>query len=192
MGACKWSEIIKIKENFLNIIPMHCVSSYPLEAEMANFPKMQEIKKLFGNFGYSGHYSGIEDAIIAIVNGASYIEKHFTIDKNLLGRDNKFALLPEEFKKISEAYEILTNKDKYFNKRNLNGNSAINPNHIFQELFKNMHINSQNFSTNININNSISRVSQVSIVNGQRVEIISETINGVTRQRKIITPLKSA
>ena len=101
-------------------------------------------------------------------------------------------LAEEEFKKISEAYEILTNKDKYFNKRNLNGNSPMNTNHIFQELFKNMHINSQNFSTNININNSISRVSQVSIVNGQRVEIISETINGVTRQRKIITPLNNS
>ena len=106
LGACKWSEIIKIKENFLNIIPMHCVSSYPLEAKMANFPKMQKIKKLFNNFGYSGHYSGIEDAIIAIVNGATYIEKHFTTDKNLPGRDNKFALLPEEFKKISDFINI--------------------------------------------------------------------------------------
>ena len=102
LGACKWSEITKIKENFSNIIPMHCVSSYPLEARMANFPKMKEIKKLFNNFGYSGHYSGIEDAMIAIVMGAKYIEKHFTIDKNLPGRDNKFALLPEEFKKISD------------------------------------------------------------------------------------------
>lgn len=106
LGACKWSEINKIKENFSNIIPMHCVSSYPLEARMANFPKMKEIKKLFNNFGYSGHYSGIEDAIIAIVMGAKYIEKHFTIDKNLPGRDNKFALLPEELKKISDFIKI--------------------------------------------------------------------------------------
>ena len=106
LGACTWSEIIKIKENFFNIIPMHCVSSYPLEPNMANFPKMREIKKLFNNFGYSGHYSGIEDAIIAIAEGAHYIEKHFTIDKNLPGRDNKFALLPIDFKKISDFINI--------------------------------------------------------------------------------------
>ena len=96
LGACTWSEIIKIKENFFNIIPMHCVSSYPLEPNMANFPKMREIKKLFNNFGYSGHYSGIEDAIIAIAEGAHYIEKHFTIDRSLPGPDHRASLEPNE------------------------------------------------------------------------------------------------
>ena len=106
LGACKWSEVIKIKKNCSNVTPMHCVSAYPLEAKMTNFPKMNEIKKLFNNFGYSGHYSGIEDAIIAIVQGAIFIEKHFTTDRNLPGRDNKFALLPEEFRKISDFINI--------------------------------------------------------------------------------------
>jgi sialic acid synthase SpsE len=128
LGACKWSEVIKIKENFLNIIPMHCVSSYPLEPKMANFPKMQEIKKLFNNFGYSGHYSGIEDAIIAIVEGATYIEKHFTIDKNLPGRDNKFALLPEEFKKISDFINI-------FHEMNINRGLDVQESEL--DIFKN-------------------------------------------------------
>jgi sialic acid synthase SpsE len=128
LGACKWSEVTKIKENFLNIIPMHCVSSYPLEPKMANFPKMQEIKKLFNNFGYSGHYSGIEDALIAIVEGATYIEKHFTIDKNLPGRDNKFALLPEEFKKISDFINI-------FHEMNINRGLDVQESEL--DIFKN-------------------------------------------------------
>jgi len=103
-GAAKWKEIEKIlnlkkKEN---IILMHCISSYPLKAENVNFPRMEKLMKLSKETGYSGHFSGIEDAIIAISMGANYIEKHFTIDRNLPGRDNKFAILPEELKRICD------------------------------------------------------------------------------------------
>ena len=45
--------------------------------------------------------STIDDALLAISLGAIVVEKHFTTDNNLPGRDNKFALLPQEFKKIS-------------------------------------------------------------------------------------------
>ena len=38
-----------------------------------------------------------------MVKGAIFIEKHFTIDNNLPGRDNKFAILPTEFKKLSDT-----------------------------------------------------------------------------------------
>ena len=62
-----------------------------------NLNKFLYLKENFLNFGYSGHYEGVEDAIFALSIGATFIEKHFTIDKNLPGRDNKFALLPSEF-----------------------------------------------------------------------------------------------
>ena len=58
------------------------------------------LKKLSKVVGYSGHYTGIDDAISAICQGASYVEKHFTVDKELPGRDNKFALNPEKFKEL--------------------------------------------------------------------------------------------
>jgi sialic acid synthase SpsE len=35
-------------------------------------------------------------------NGAKFIEKHFTINKNLPGRDNKFALDPNELNTLSK------------------------------------------------------------------------------------------
>ena len=62
---------------------------------------MIELKKLCKNVGYSGHHESIEDSILAISMGATYIEKHFTIDRDLPGRDNKFAILPPEFKILS-------------------------------------------------------------------------------------------
>ena len=103
-GACKYNEVLKISKlkNFRSkAILMHCVSSYPLEAKNANFVKFNYLKKKFKNIGYSGHLSSIDDALLAISLGAIIVEKHFTTDNNLPGRDNKFALLPHEFKKIS-------------------------------------------------------------------------------------------
>ncbi len=102
-GAAKWSEverILKIK-NKNKLILMHCVSSYPCNLENINFPRLKKLKQISGEIGYSGHYSGVDDAVAAITLGATYIEKHFTIDKDLPGRDNKFAILPSDFNLIS-------------------------------------------------------------------------------------------
>lgn len=108
-GASKWIEIEKLKKlnkNY-NLILFHCVSSYPCLDENVNMPRMEELKKITNKVGYSGHYSGIDDAIIALCNGASYIEKHFTIDNDLPGRDNKFAILPDQFAKIKSFRDKL-------------------------------------------------------------------------------------
>jgi N,N'-diacetyllegionaminate synthase len=100
-GASKWSEILKLKKlNLKKLILLHCVSSYPCQPENVNILRMQKLKRIFPNVGYSGHYPGTYDAIIAICTGAHYVEKHFTIDKKLPGRDNKFALAPKEFKSL--------------------------------------------------------------------------------------------
>ena len=92
---------------------MHCVSSYPSEANMTNIPRIEKLKKLTSNIGFSGHYQGIDDAIIAISMGATYIEKHFTIDNDLPGRDNKFALLPKDLKRLSQFRDNFIEMKKY-------------------------------------------------------------------------------
>ena len=88
---------------------MHCVSSYPLEEMNVNFPKLIKIKSLHNKIGYSGHLHGISDAVAAISLGAKVVEKHFTIDNDLPGRDNKFALLPEDMKKICDYRDSFHN-----------------------------------------------------------------------------------
>lgn len=96
--------LINRYQNVENLNVMHCVSAYPLDIENVNMPKMLYLKEKFGNVGYSSHFTGAIDAIIACALGAEYVEKHFTTDNSLPGRDNKFALLPEDFKlMISEA-----------------------------------------------------------------------------------------
>ena len=59
-----------------------------------------------GSVGYSGHYQGIDDAIYAISKGATLIEKHFTTNNKLPGRDNKFALLPKDFKTLKNYCDL--------------------------------------------------------------------------------------
>ena len=99
-GALKKNELDNLKKfkDFSNLYVLHCVSSYPLDYNDFNIEKFFYIKKNFKNFGYSGHCEGIDDALFALSNGAVFIEKHFTVNQSLSGRDNKFAILPKDLK----------------------------------------------------------------------------------------------
>ena len=73
---------------------LHCVSSYPCPPEIVNLPRILALKELTENVGYSGHFFGVDDAIAAIGYDLRIVEKHFTLDRTLPGRDNKYAFLP--------------------------------------------------------------------------------------------------
>ena len=83
---------------------LHCNTEYPTPYEDVNLRAMQEIAGEFSvNVGYSDHTKGIEVPIAAVALGASVIEKHFTLDKNLPGPDHKASLEPEELKAMVSA-----------------------------------------------------------------------------------------
>lgn len=102
----KLDELIKRYSKNSQLEVMHCVSSYPLNSENVNLPKLIYLIEKFGKAGYSSHYTGITDAVVASGLGASIVEKHFTIDHDLPGRDNKFALLPDQFTKLISESKI--------------------------------------------------------------------------------------
>lgn len=80
---------------------LHCNTEYPTPFEDVNLRAMQEMKEVFGvSVGYSDHTVGIEAPIAASAMGASVIEKHFTLDKNMEGPDHKASLEPEELKQM--------------------------------------------------------------------------------------------
>ena len=72
---------------------------------------MLELMKIHDSVGYSDHIQGVESAKIAIGLGAEAIEKHFTIDNDLPGRDNKFAILPEH---LNDLNLFIQNREKMF------------------------------------------------------------------------------
>ena len=80
---------------------LHCVSVYPCDYSMANLGKMGKLFEFTENVGYSDHIEGVESAKIAIAMGATMIEKHFTTNRDLPGRDNKFAILPDELNDLT-------------------------------------------------------------------------------------------
>ena len=69
-----------------------------------NLKAMLTIGKEFDTaIGYSDHTLGIEVPIAAVALGASVIEKHFTLDKNMEGPDHKASLEPDELKAMVNA-----------------------------------------------------------------------------------------
>lgn len=84
-----------------NITVLHCNTEYPTPFKDVHLLAMLTIKKELGvKVGYSDHTSGIEVALAAVALGATVIEKHFTLDKNLKGPDHQASLDPEELSKM--------------------------------------------------------------------------------------------
>jgi sialic acid synthase SpsE len=83
-------------------IAMHCVSSYPLDASRANLDRITWLGNYADVVGYSDHTESLFIPAAAVLKGARVVEKHFTADKTLPGRDNKFALEQSEFATMVE------------------------------------------------------------------------------------------
>jgi N,N'-diacetyllegionaminate synthase len=81
-----------------NITVLHCNTEYPSPFEDVNLRAMSTIRNAFPGIavGYSDHTNGIEVPIAAVAMGASVIEKHFTLDRNLPGPDHRASLEPHE------------------------------------------------------------------------------------------------
>ena len=81
-----------------NITVLHCNTEYPTPFEDVNLRAMLTIQNAFPEIavGYSDHTIGIEVPIAAVAMGATVIEKHFTLDRNLPGPDHRASLEPLE------------------------------------------------------------------------------------------------
>jgi N,N'-diacetyllegionaminate synthase len=87
-----------------NITVLHCNTEYPTPMEDVNLRAMLSIKEAFGvTVGYSDHTLGTEVSVAAVSIGATVIEKHFTLDRNLPGPDHKASLEPDELKALVTA-----------------------------------------------------------------------------------------
>ena len=83
---------------------LHCNTQYPTPMEDVNLKAMYELKSMFQcDIGYSDHTQGIEVPIAAVAMGATIIEKHFTLDRNMEGPDHVASLNPLELKEMVQA-----------------------------------------------------------------------------------------
>lgn len=80
-----------------DITVLHCNTEYPTPYADVNLKAMLTMRdELHVKMGYSDHTQGIEIPVAAAALGATVIEKHFTLDKNMEGPDHRASLEPQE------------------------------------------------------------------------------------------------
>lgn len=91
------------KEIFL----LHCTSEYPAPYNEINLKAMVNMGSYFKRIvGYSDHSIGFEVSLAAVALGAKVIEKHFTLDREMIGPDHSMSLTPKE---LSDMVKCIRN-----------------------------------------------------------------------------------
>lgn len=122
-GMSSWNEIdIAVRILKKNFSILQCSSIYPCPSEKVGINVIQELKKKYNcPVGFSDHTLGFSASFAAASNGATIIEKHFTLSRKMYGSDAKNSMEPREFsflvKNIKEIWKIMNNP---VDKNNLN------------------------------------------------------------------------
>ena len=91
-ASCLGQEALREKVSLL-----HCTTEYPAPLTEVNLRAMDTLGQAFAvPIGYSDHTAGISIPLAAVARGATLIEKHFTLDRNMAGPDHKASLEPDE------------------------------------------------------------------------------------------------
>lgn len=103
------------EEGNQDVILLHCVSIYPPESDAIHLNNITLLKDAFNvPVGFSDHTLGTSIPLAAVALGASVIEKHFTLDKDMAGWDHAISADPEELNLIVEqgnlVFQALGNK----------------------------------------------------------------------------------
>lgn len=105
-GMCSMKEILEAsrileQSGVKDIVLLQCNTQYPTPFEDVNLSAMYDIARTTHKaVGYSDHTMGIEAVVAAAAMGAAVIEKHFTLDKDMPGPDQKISLEPDELKSL--------------------------------------------------------------------------------------------
>lgn len=96
---------------------MHCNSTYPMPLEDANLKLIKVLADVYKcKVGYSGHEKGTLVSTCAVAAGATSIERHITIDREMYGSDQKASIEPYELcklvKDIRETEKIMGTGEK--------------------------------------------------------------------------------
>jgi len=129
-----------------NITVLHCNTEYPTPMYDVNLTAMNHIKAtLQVAVGYSDHTLGIEVPIAAVALGAEVIEKHFTLNKSMMGPDHVASLEPDELKLMVQGIRNIElaisgsgfkepsdseEKNRLITRKSIHLNKLVNAGHI--------------------------------------------------------------
>jgi N-acetylneuraminate synthase len=90
-GMSTWDEIqTSVREiGDDNLLIAHATSSYPCALEELNLNMIPTLKQEYSEcpIGYSGHETGLAPTLAAVALGASFVERHITLDRAMWGTD---------------------------------------------------------------------------------------------------------
>ena len=93
--------VLAIKKHHNDIVLLRCASAYPAITDEMNLKTLRNMKETFGvEVGLSDHSMGSVGAVTAVAMGASVIEKHFCLSRDIKNPDCDFSMEPEEFKNM--------------------------------------------------------------------------------------------
>ena len=79
-----------------------CTSIYPCPERYINLRYIETLEFVYPDcrIGYSGHEKGIATSVAAVALGATFVERHFTLDRTMYGSDQSASLEPQGFAKM--------------------------------------------------------------------------------------------
>lgn len=87
-----------------DVVLYACTSGYPIQASEAFLLEIPRLIEAYGDdvhaIGYSGHHNGIGLDAVAYTLGATYIERHFTLDRTWKGTDHAASLEPDGLRRL--------------------------------------------------------------------------------------------
>ncbi|MCC6176783.1 MAG: N-acetylneuraminate synthase family protein [Chloroflexi bacterium] len=83
------------------LVLFQCTSTYPCDNDQINLRVMQTYRERYGCVvGYSGHERGLAPTEAAVALGANVVERHFTIDRTMIGPDHAASLEPSGLQRL--------------------------------------------------------------------------------------------
>ena len=179
-----------IKKYHSKITILHCVSGYPTKEEDINLSRLVFMRQKYKEFniGLSDHTDDINSSIASCCLGATFIEKHYILNKNDKSLDQKFSIDPKQLKKLSifakEIYKSLLNKKKLNNLPNSKGES-------YSKLFRRSIFLTKNLNKGdkITLNNVSTFRPSIGIKSENIFKVIGKRVN---KNKKKNEPLRYA
>ena len=94
------------------IVLYACTSGYPVPFEDVALLEIERLQASYGNavkaIGFSGHHLGIAADVAALALGATYFERHFTLDRTSKGTDHAASLEPDGMRRLTRDLRNVT------------------------------------------------------------------------------------
>ena len=95
---------------------MHTNSTYPCPVDELNLRYMEHMKEKWGKsmeIGYSGHEFGLVTTYAAVAMGATWVERHVTLDRNMWGSDHSSSIEPDGLIKLVKGIRSIEKATQY-------------------------------------------------------------------------------